>query len=68
MESYLVTPWINFATATATTHGKLTGKMCLQCGFDQMGQHLNDVKKLVIKVVKLDSFVSHFAYHCKKGS
>jgi hypothetical protein len=34
---------------------------------DQMGQHLNDVKKLVTKGVKLDSFASHFGYHCKKG-
>ncbi len=34
---------------------------------DQMGQHLNDMKKLVTKGVKLDSFVSHFTYHCKKG-
>jgi hypothetical protein len=34
---------------------------------DQMGQHLNDVKKLVTKRVKSDSFTSHFAYHCKKG-
>jgi hypothetical protein len=32
-----------------------------------MGQHLNDVKKLVTKGVKSDSFVSHFTYHCKKG-
>ncbi len=34
---------------------------------DQMGQHLNDVKNLVTKGVKSDSFASHFAYHCKKG-
>jgi hypothetical protein len=33
---------------------------------DCMGQHLNDVKKLVTKVTKLDSFASHFAHHCKK--
>jgi hypothetical protein len=32
-----------------------------------MSQHLNDVKKLVTKGVKLDSFGSHFAYLCKKG-
>jgi hypothetical protein len=31
-----------------------------------MGQHLNDVKKLVITDTKLDSFASHFAHHCKK--
>jgi hypothetical protein len=31
-----------------------------------MGQHLNDVKKLVTKCTKLDSFASHFAQHCKK--
>jgi hypothetical protein len=31
------------------------------------GQHLNDMKKLVTKGVKSDSFMSHFAYHCKKG-
>jgi thymidylate synthase ThyX len=34
---------------------------------DHMGQHLNDVKKLVTKGTKLDSFASHFAQHCKKG-
>ncbi len=33
---------------------------------DQMGQHLNDMKKLVTKGVKLDLVASHFAYHCKK--
>jgi hypothetical protein len=33
---------------------------------DQMGQHLNDVKKLITKGIKSDSFVSHFAHHCKK--
>jgi hypothetical protein len=32
-----------------------------------MGQHLNDMKKLVTKGVKSDSFVSHFTYNCKKG-
>jgi hypothetical protein len=31
-----------------------------------MGQHLNDVKKLVTKGTNLDSFASHFTYHCKK--
>jgi hypothetical protein len=31
-----------------------------------MGQHLNDVKKLVTKGTKSDSFASHFAQHCKK--
>jgi hypothetical protein len=31
-----------------------------------MGQHLNDVKKLVTKATKSDSFASHFAQHCKK--
>jgi hypothetical protein len=34
---------------------------------DRMGQHLNDMKKLVTKGIKSDSFVSHFTYHCKKG-
>jgi hypothetical protein len=33
---------------------------------DHMGQHLNDVKKLVTKGTKSDSFASHFAHHCKK--
>jgi hypothetical protein len=73
MESYFMTPWIDFATAT--THGKSTGNVptvtyigqTQQKLKDQTGQHLNDVKKLVIKVVKSDSFLSHFAYHCKKG-
>ncbi len=31
-----------------------------------MGQHLNDVKKLVTKGIKSDSFASHLANHCKK--
>jgi hypothetical protein len=31
-----------------------------------MGQHLNDVKKLVTKGTKSDSFASHFTQHCKK--
>jgi hypothetical protein len=31
-----------------------------------MGQHFIDVKKLITKGIKSDSFVSHFAYHCKK--
>jgi hypothetical protein len=31
-----------------------------------MGQHLNDVKKLVTKGIKSDSFASHSANHCKK--
>jgi hypothetical protein len=34
---------------------------------DQMGQHLNDMKELVTKGVKSDSFMSHFTYHFKKG-
>jgi hypothetical protein len=33
---------------------------------DRMGQHLNDVEKLVTKGTKSDSFASHFAQHCKK--
>jgi hypothetical protein len=33
---------------------------------DRMGQHLNDVKKLVTKGIKSDSFASHLANHCKK--
>jgi hypothetical protein len=33
---------------------------------DHMGQHLNDVKKLVTKGTKSDSFASHFTHHCKK--
>jgi hypothetical protein len=33
---------------------------------DHMGQQLNDVKKLVTKGTKSDSFASHFAQHCKK--
>jgi hypothetical protein len=33
---------------------------------DKMGQHLNDIKKLVTKGIKSDSFASHFANHCKK--
>ena len=33
---------------------------------DCMGQHLNDIKKLVTKGTKSDSFASHFAHHCKK--
>jgi hypothetical protein len=31
-----------------------------------MGQHLNDVKKLVTNGTKSDSFASHFTRHCKK--
>jgi hypothetical protein len=31
-----------------------------------MGQHLNDVKKLITKGIKSDSFTSHFANHCKR--
>jgi hypothetical protein len=31
-----------------------------------MGQHLYDIKKLVTKGIKSDSFASHFANHCKK--
>jgi hypothetical protein len=30
-----------------------------------MGQQFNEVKKLVTKGIKLDSFASHFANHCK---
>jgi hypothetical protein len=33
---------------------------------DCMGQHLNDVKKLVTKGTKSDSFASYFTQHCKK--
>jgi hypothetical protein len=33
---------------------------------DHMGQHLNDVKKLVTEGTKSDSFASHFTHHCKK--
>ncbi len=33
---------------------------------DWVGQHLNNVKKLVTKGVKLDSFASHCTNHCKK--
>ncbi len=33
---------------------------------DCMGQHLNDVKKLVTNGTKSDSFASHFTQHCKK--
>ncbi len=33
---------------------------------DRIGQHLNDVKKLITKGIKSDSFTSHFANHCKK--
>jgi hypothetical protein len=33
---------------------------------DWIGQHLNDVKKLITKGIKSDSFASHFANHCKK--
>jgi hypothetical protein len=31
-----------------------------------MGQHLNNVKKLITKGIKSDSFASHFSNHCKK--
>jgi hypothetical protein len=31
-----------------------------------MGQHLHNIKKLVTKGIKLDSFASHFENHCKK--
>jgi hypothetical protein len=31
-----------------------------------MGQHLNDVKKLITKGINSDLFASHFANHCKK--
>jgi hypothetical protein len=31
-----------------------------------MGQHLNDIKKLITKGIKSDSFASHFANHCKR--
>jgi hypothetical protein len=33
---------------------------------DRMGQHLNDVKKLITKGIKSDSFASHFTNHCCK--
>jgi hypothetical protein len=33
---------------------------------DRMGQHLDDVKKLITKGIKSDSFTSHFTNHCKK--
>jgi hypothetical protein len=56
---------------------KATCKICDQSYIGQtqqnlkdcMCQHLNDVKKLVTKGTKLDSFhqvASHFAHHCKK--
>jgi hypothetical protein len=89
MESYLVTSWIN--PATATVHQELMEnvptmenaprKMCViykatckicdqsyigqtqQKLMDHLGQHLNDVKKLVTKGTKSDSFASHFAHH-----
>jgi hypothetical protein len=31
-----------------------------------MGQHLNNIKKLITKGIKSDSFASHFTNHCKK--
>ena len=31
------------------------------------GQHLDDVKKLVMKGICSDSFAVHFAHHCEKG-
>jgi hypothetical protein len=54
---------------------KATCKICDESHIGQtqqklknwMGQHLNDMKKLVTKGVKSDSFMSHFTYHCKKG-
>jgi hypothetical protein len=33
---------------------------------DQMGQHPINIKKLVTKGIKLDSFAIHFTNHCKK--
>jgi hypothetical protein len=33
---------------------------------DWMGQHLNDIKKLSTKGIKLDLFATHFTHHCKK--
>jgi hypothetical protein len=33
---------------------------------DRMGQHLNDIKKLITKGIKSDSFASHFTNHCKR--
>jgi hypothetical protein len=53
---------------------KATCKICDQSSIGQtqqklkdcMGQHLIDVKKLVSKGTKSDSFPSHFAHHCKK--
>jgi len=34
---------------------------------NRMGGHFQDVKDLVVKDKKSDSFASHFAGHCKKG-
>jgi hypothetical protein len=31
-----------------------------------MGQHINDIKKLVTKGIKSGLFASHVANHCKK--
>jgi hypothetical protein len=45
-------------------------KMCVvykaTCRVCDEGQHLNDIKKLITKGIKSDSFASHFANHCKK--
>ena len=34
---------------------------------NHQGRHLDDVKKLVTKGIRLDSFAAHFARHCEKG-
>jgi len=34
---------------------------------NRMSQHLQDVKKLVVKGERSDSFAYHFARHCEKG-
>ena len=34
---------------------------------NHQGQHLDDVKKLVMKGIHSDSFAAHFAHHCEKG-
>ena len=34
---------------------------------NHQGQHLDDIKKLVMKGICSDSFAAHFARHCEKG-
>ena len=34
---------------------------------NHQGQHLDDIKKLVMKGIHSDSFAEHFAHHCEKG-